>query len=81
VPFRIQASPRCPDVLAGCAVEQTNLITAITKLVLAGEQAGFTIEQMIQLLQTGTSLEVLLSMIEWRLLPGASEPCSSPWMM
>jgi hypothetical protein len=56
-------------------------MTAIAKLVLAGEQAGFTIEQMIQLLQTGTSIEVLLSMIEWRLLPYASEPCSSRWMV
>ena len=43
---------RCPLVLAGCAVEQTNLMTAIAKLVLAGERAGFTVEQMIQLLQT-----------------------------
>jgi hypothetical protein len=62
-------------------VEQTNLMTAIAKLVLAGEQAGFTVEQMIQLLQTGTSIEVLLSMIEWRLLPCTSKPCSSRWMM
>jgi len=58
-----------------------NLMTAIAKLVLAGEQAGFTIEQMIQLLQTGTSIEVLLSMIEWRLLPCASEPYYSRWMV
>jgi hypothetical protein len=56
-------------------------MTAIAKLVLAGEQAGFTVEQMIQLLQTGTSIEVLVSMIEWRLLPCTSEPCSSRWMM
>jgi hypothetical protein len=62
-------------------VEQINLMRAIAKLVLAGEQAGFTVEQMIQLLQTGTSIEVLLSMLEWRLLPCASEPCSSRWMM
>ena len=62
-------------------MEQTNLITAIAKLVLAGEQAGFTVEQMIQVLQTGTSIEVLLSMIEWRLLRCTSEPCSSRWMM
>jgi len=81
MPFRIQASPCCPVVLAGCAVEQTDSMIAIARLVLAGEQAGFTVEQMIQLLQTGTSVEVLLSMIEWRLLHCASEPCSSPWMM
>jgi hypothetical protein len=62
-------------------MEQTNLMTAIAKLVLAGEQAGFTVEQMIQLLRTGTSIEVLLSMIEWRLPPCTSEPCSSRWTM
>ena len=50
--WRVRASPRCPVVLAGCAVEQTKLMTAIAKLVLAGERAGFTVEQMIQLLQT-----------------------------
>ena len=47
------------------------IITAIEKLVLAGEQAGFTVEQMIQILQTGASVEALLHMIEGRLSPVA----------
>jgi hypothetical protein len=43
-------------------VEQPKIMTAIEKLVLAGEQAGFTVEQMIQMLQTGATVETLLSL-------------------
>jgi hypothetical protein len=57
------------------------IITAIEKLVLAGEQAGFTVEQMIQILKTGASVEGLLCMIEWRLSPPAAESRSSRWIM
>jgi len=39
------------------------------KLVLAGAQAGFSVEQMIQLLQAGGSVETLLCLIELRLSP------------
>jgi hypothetical protein len=56
-------------------------IIAIEKLVLAGEEAGFSVEQMIQILQTGVSIEALLCMIEWRLCPPAMEPRSSRWVM
>jgi len=49
--------------------------------VLAGEEAGFSVEQMIQILQTGTSVEALLCMIEWRWCPPAMEPRSSRWVM
>jgi len=56
-------------------------MTAIEKLVLAGEQAGFTVEQMIQILQTGASVEALLPMIEWRLSPLPVEPRSCRWIM
>ena len=38
------------------------IMTAIEKLVLAGEQAGFSVEQMIQLLQTGGTVETLLQL-------------------
>jgi hypothetical protein len=48
-------------------MEQPAMATAVEKLVLAGEQAGFSVEQMIQLLQTGATVETLLSMIELRL--------------
>jgi len=62
-------------------VEQPILMTAIAKLVLAGEQAGFTVEQMIQLLQTGASVEALLNLIELRLFPRVATLQSSRWVM
>ncbi len=40
---------------------------AIGKLAIAGEQAGFTIEQMIDLLNSGLSVETLLELIARRL--------------
>jgi hypothetical protein len=57
------------------------VMTAVEKLVLAGEEAGFSVEQMIQILQTGTSVEALLCIIEWRLCPPAMQPRSSRWVM
>ncbi len=62
-------------------MEQPILMTAIAKLVLAGEQAGFTVEQMIQLLQTGASVEALLNLIELRLFPRVATLQSSRWVM
>jgi len=56
------------------------IMTAIGKLVLAGEQAGFSVEQMIQLLQTGGSVETLLCFIELRLSPPTGGR-SSRWVM
>jgi len=56
-------------------------MTAIAKLVVAGEQAGFTVEQMIQLLETGASVEVLLDLIELRLFPDVATLRSSRWVM
>jgi hypothetical protein len=41
-----------------------HLHSAINKLVIAGEQAGFSLEQMIQLLDDGLSVENLLDLIE-----------------
>jgi len=40
-------------------MEHLIIMRVIQKLVLAGEQAGFTVEQMIQMLQTGTTVEAL----------------------
>jgi hypothetical protein len=54
----------------------------VYKLAVAGEQAGFSLEQMIQLLNAGISVETLLHLIEWRL--GAAEhdqPRPSRWIM
>jgi len=61
-------------------MEQPLLMTAIAKLDLAGEQAGFTVEQMIHLLQTGASIESLLCLIELRLSP-ITISSSSRWVM
>jgi hypothetical protein len=62
-------------------VEQPTLMTGIAKLVVAGEQAGFTVEQMIQLLETGASVEALLDLIELRLFPDVATLRSSRWVM
>ena len=42
-------------------------LKAIRKLAVAGEQAGFTLDQMIQLLNSGMSVVTLLDLIAWRL--------------
>ncbi len=56
-------------------------MTAVEKLVAAGEQVGFSVEQMIQLLQTGSTVETLLRMIELRLFPTSLASKSSHWVM
>jgi len=38
------------------------LIGATRKLALAGEQTGFSVEEMIELLKTGASVETLLDL-------------------
>ena len=39
------------------------LIGAIRKLAVAGEQSGFSVEEMIELLKTGASVETLLDLL------------------
>jgi len=48
-------------------MESPSLVLAISKLAVAGEQAGFTLEQMSQLLDEGLSVATLLDLIAWRL--------------
>ena len=43
------------------------MIAAVTKLAVAGEQAGLSVEQMIRLLDAGLSVEALLTLIAQRL--------------
>jgi len=43
------------------------LVSAIRKLAIAGQQAGFSLEQMIDLLNAGLSVETLLDLIALRL--------------
>lgn len=40
---------------------------AVGKLAIAGERAGFTLEQMIRILNAGFTVEDLLDLIESRL--------------
>ena len=46
---------------------RASLMIAIGKLAIAGEQAGFTVEQMIDLLNSGIAVETLIELIAWRL--------------
>lgn len=57
------------------------LIAAIRKLAFAGEQAGFTVEQTIELLNAGLTVETLLHLIERRLAPPKVAPCTSRWVV
>jgi hypothetical protein len=58
---------------------------AVGKLAIAGEQAGFSLEQMIELLDAGLNVETLFELITWRLVevrkPPAQPTCSSGWMV
>jgi hypothetical protein len=63
-------------------MERPSTPEIVNKLAIAGEQAGFSLEKMIQTLSAGVSVENLLRLIEWRL--GGVDPnpvCSSRWIM
>jgi hypothetical protein len=45
-------------------VQIPSVATSVFKLALAGEQAGFSVEQMIELLNAGITVETLLCVIE-----------------
>ena len=65
-------------------MEKPLLVGAIEKLALAGEQAGFSVEQMIQLLDCGLTVETLLDLIAWRLGKAQNPktvPSSSAWIV
>ncbi len=61
------------------------LATGVGKLAVAGVQAGFSVEQMIQLLNDGLTVESLLELITWRLTevnnPITSRGCSAHWVV
>ena len=65
-------------------MQRASLIAAISKLAVAGEQAGFSLEHMIQLLDAGLSVETLIELIAWR-FDGKHESrplaASSCWIM
>lgn len=65
-------------------MDQATLISGIAKLATAGQEAGFTVEQMIQLLNAGLSVESLVELIAWRLEQPKPMPpvgCSSGWVV
>jgi hypothetical protein len=47
-------------------MDRESLVIAISKLAVAGEQAGFSLELMIQLLNSGLTVESLIELIAWR---------------
>lgn len=61
-----------PATFTGEDMESPSLVLAISKLAAAGEQAGFTLEQMIDLLDHGLEVASLLELIQLRLHPGAT---------
>ena len=59
-----------------------SLVIAIGKLAAAGERAGFTLEEMIQLLDSGVSVATLLELISRRLEDLARpSPQRTHWVM
>jgi hypothetical protein len=48
-------------------MERVPLITAVRELVIVGERAGFSIEEMVELLNAGVSLKCLLELIAERI--------------
>jgi hypothetical protein len=42
-------------------------VIAARKLALAGEAARYSLDEMIQMLESGLAVETLLCLIEWRL--------------
>ena len=65
-------------------MRRKSLVAAVSKLAVAGEQAGFSLEHMIQLLDAGLSVDALIELIAWR-FDGRHEPrpleASSCWIM
>jgi hypothetical protein len=63
-------------------MQRPSAAETVYKLAIAGEQAGFTLEQMIQILNAGVSVGTLLNWIELRLVGvDPDPPRSSRWIM
>jgi hypothetical protein len=63
-------------------MQQPTLIRVVEKLAQAGEQAGFSVEDMIQMLNAGLTVETLLDIIERSLQALPLETTrSSRWIM
>ena len=63
-------------------MKQPALVRAVERLAQAGEQAGFSVEKMIQMLNAGVTVEILLDIIERSLQASPVETGgSSRWIM
>jgi len=63
-------------------MQQPTLIRAVEKLAQAGEQAGFSVEDLIRMLNAGLTVETLLDIIGRNLQPLSPEPLrSSHWVI
>ena len=62
-------------------MQRSSIARSVYKLAVAGEQAGFSVERMIQMLNAGITVETLLDLIEWRLRDAAPGGGSSRWIM
>jgi hypothetical protein len=63
-------------------MQQPVLFRAVERLAEAGEQAGFSVEDMIRMLNAGLTVEALLNVIERSLQPPPQETApSSRWIM
>ena len=61
---------------------EPSIVVSFCKLARAGEQAGFSLEDMISLLNAGLTVETLLDLIERRLTTvEPMKPCSARWVM
>ena len=57
------------------------LLTALSKLVVAGEQAGFSVDELIRLLNAGIGMEDILNLIALRLERREAGTVATRWIM
>jgi hypothetical protein len=63
-------------------MQQPTLVRAFERRAQAGEQAGFSVEDMIKMLNAGITVKTLLDIIDRSLQPVPLEtPRSSRWIM
>jgi hypothetical protein len=66
-------------VPVGIRMSKSSLTIAISKLAIAGEQAGLSVEEIIEVLESGVRVETLFELIALRLegSPSALSPTDS----
>lgn len=66
-------------------MQKPSLVAAVSKLALDGERAGFTVEQLIELLEAGIPVAGLVELIRWRLdlwaRTGVPNAVTGDWLM